>query len=153
MAEPKVSSGERRAIAALADGGAFALPTFVSRCVRTGEPPYVMWRAVEAFAYESGNGCIAELAIGAIEAQGYDEASPPPDIGDLQVVLDLDEPKGWVVARWRDAYADADDGHAVDMAVEFLSARRLCWNCGDDGVMKREHLPWCVACDSNYNKE
>ena len=74
-------------------------------------------------------------------------AAPPLDAEHLQVVLDLDDPKGWVVARWRDLYADHGQMLEVDMCLEHLTTnQRLCWNCGDLGAAERDDLLWCVAC-------
>ena len=81
-----------------------------------------------------------------MRAQGYDETDPPLDAERLQVVLDLDAPKGWVVVAWRDIYADYGQTLEVDMALEFLTHQRLCWNCGDLGVTERDDLFWCVVC-------
>lgn len=58
----------------------------------------------------------------------------------LQVVLNLDDPKSWVVAAWRDIYADHGQALEVDMALEALTDRHLCWNCGDLGVAERDDL-------------
>lgn len=146
LAAPKVTSGERAVIAEMADGGVFESPGFVTRCVRSGERPYVVWRAVSDWAKETDEAEFAESAVRGLLAQGYDEAVPPLDAEHLQVVLDLDDPKGWVVARWRDSYADHDQMFEVDMCLEHLTDRRLCWNCGDLGVAERDHLFWCVAC-------
>lgn len=146
MPAPKVTPGERAAIAELTDRGVFDAPEFVARCVRTGEPPYVVWRAVGEWATEVGDLESKTLAESAMRAQGYDETDPPLDAERLQVVLDLDDPKGWVVAAWRDIYADHGQTLEVDMALEFLTHQRLCWNCGDLGVTERDDLFWCVAC-------
>ncbi len=139
-------------MAELADRGVFDAPELVARYVRTGEPPYVMWRALSDWAEESGDPLLAESAARGLQAQGYDETLPPLDAERLQVVLDLDDPKGWVVAAWRDIYADHDQSLEVDMALEFLTDQHLCWNCGDLGVTERDDLFWCVACLEKENK-
>lgn len=146
LAARKVLPEERGVIAAMADSGAFDDPRFVSRCVRTGEPPYVMWRAVREWAQDTEDDELLEFAENAIRAQGYEETDPPLDAERLQVVLDLDEPKGWVVALWRDIYADHGQTLEVDLCLEFLTDQRLCWNCGDLGVTERDDLFWCADC-------
>ena len=151
MAAPKVTSGERSVIAEIADRGVFDAPGFVARCVRTGEPPYVVWRAAREWATDVGDLESKTLADSAMGAQGYDETDPPLDAERLQVVLDLDDPKGWVVAAWRDIYADQDQRLEVDMALEFLTDRHHCWNCGDLGVTERDDLFWCAACLEKEN--
>lgn len=144
MAAPKVSGHERRAIAAVADR--FDDPAFVSRCVRIGEPPYVRWRGVREWAQDTDDEQLRELAENAIQAQGYEETDPPLDAERLQVVLDLDDPKGWVVAAWRDIYADHGQTLEVDICLERLTDEHLCWSCGDRGVTERDDLFWCAAC-------
>lgn len=146
MAAPKVTPGERAAIAELTDRDVFDAPEFVARCVRTGEPPYVVWRTVSSWATEVGDLESKTLAETAMRAQGYDETDPPLDAEHLQVVLDLEDPKGWVVAAWRDIYADHGQTLEVDMCLEALDDQRLCWNCGDFGVTERDDLFWCAAC-------
>lgn len=146
LAAPKVTAGERAVIAEMADRGVFEAPDFVTRCVRSGEPPYVMWHAVSDWAKETGDAGFAKSAVRGLLAQGYDETAPPLDAEHLQVVLDLDDPKGWVVARWRDLYADHGQMLEVDMCLEHLTNQRLCWNCGDLSVAERDDLLWCVAC-------
>jgi hypothetical protein len=146
MAAPKVTSKERAVIAELADRGVFDAPEFVARCVRTGQPPYVMWRAVKDWASNSNAAGLVADATRGLRAQGYDETDPPLDAERLQVVLDLDDPKGWVVAQWRDLYADHGQTLEVDMCLEALTDQHLCWNCGDLGVTERDDLFWCVAC-------
>jgi hypothetical protein len=153
LAAPKVTSGERSVIAEIADRGGFDAPGFVERCVRRGEPPYLVWRAVRERAQKYNDADLLELAENAIRAQGYDETDPPLDAERLQVVLDLDDPKGWVVAAWRDIYADHGQALEVDMALEALADRHLCWNCGDLGVAERDDLFWCVACLEKENKQ
>lgn len=146
LAARKTTPGERLVTAELADRGVFEAPELVARCVRTGEPPYVMWRALSDWAKESGDPLLAESAARGLQAQGYDETLPPLDAERLQVVLDLDDPKGWVVAAWRDIYADHGQTLEVDMALEFLTDQHLCWNCGDLGAAERDGLLWCAAC-------
>lgn len=146
MAAGKVTPRERAVIAEMADRGVFDAPEFVGRCMRTGEPPYVMWRAVKDWARETNDAELVQLAEEGLLGQGYDETDPPLDAERLQVVLDLDDPKGWVVAAWRDIYADHGQTLEVDMALEFLTDQHLCWNCGDLGVTERDDLFWCVAC-------
>lgn len=146
LAAPKVTPGERALIAEMADRGAFETSEFVTRCVRSGEPPYVMWHAVSNWAKQTGDAELAESAVRGLLHQGYDETVPPLDAEHLQVVLDLDDPKGWVVARWRDSYADHGQMLEVDMCLEHCTDQRLCWNCGDLGVAERDDLFWCVAC-------
>lgn len=146
LAASKVTPAERAVIAEMADRGAFETSEFVTRCVRTGETPYVMWRAVKDWARRAGDPALVQIADRGLEAQGYDETVPPLDDEHLQVVLDLDNPKGWVVARWRDLYADHGQMLEMDMCVEHLTNQRLCWNCGDLGVAERDDLLWCVAC-------
>lgn len=133
-------------IAELADRGVFDAPELVARCVRTGEPAYVMWRALSDRAKESGDPLLAESAARGLQAQGHDETLPPLDAERLQVALDLDDPKGWVVAAWRDIYADHGQMFEVDMCLEALTDQHLCWNCGDLGVAEHDDLFWCVAC-------
>jgi len=146
----KVTSEERANIAAMADRDFFDDPMFVERCVRIGEPPYVMWRAVEEWAAEDVE--MKELAVAAIQSQGYEETDPPLDAERLQVVLDLDEPKGWVVALWRDIYADHGQTLEIDLSLIYLTDQHLCWNCGDRGVTERDDLFWCAACDEKESK-
>jgi hypothetical protein len=146
LAARKTTPGERLVTAELADRGAFDAPEFVARCVRPGEPPYVMWHAVSDWAKESDDHLLAEGAARGLRAQGYDETEPPLDAERLQVVLDLDDPKGWVVAAWRDIYADHGQMFEVDMCLEALTDQHMCWNCGDLGVAERDDLFWCVAC-------
>lgn len=71
----------------------------------------------------------------------------------LQVVLHLDDPKGWVVAAWRDIYADHGQTLEVDMCLEYLTDQHLCWNCGDLGVTERDDPFWSVACLTKENKQ
>ena len=146
LAAVKVTSKERADIATLADGSVFGDATFVSRCVRNGPPPYVMWRAVKEWATEAEDLEMKMLAENAIQVQGYDETDPPLDAERLQVVLDLDDPKGWVVALWRDIYADHGQTLEVDICLEHLTDQHLCWSCGDLGVTERDDLFWCAAC-------
>lgn len=152
LVAPKVTSGERSVIAEIADRGVFGAPGFVEHCVRTGEPPYVVWRGVRERAHDADDDELLELVEAAIQAQGYVETDPPLDAERLQVVLDLDDPKGWVVAAWRDIYADQGQTLEVDMCLEALSDQHLCWNCGDLGVTERDDLFWCVACLEKENK-
>lgn len=146
LAARNTTPAERLLIAEMADGGVFQDVGFVARCVRTGEPPYVMWRAVKDWASNSNAAGLVDDATRGLRAQGYDETDPPLDAERLQVVLDLDDPKGWVVARWRDIYADHGQALEVDMCLERLTGQRLCWNCGDVGVAERDDPFWCVAC-------
>lgn len=146
LAAPKVNPEERAAIAGMADGGAFDVPEFVARCVRDKEPPYVNWRGVREWAQDMDDDELLELAEKVIRDQGYDETDPPLDAERLQVVLDLDDPKGWVVAVWRDIYADHGQTLEVDFCLEYLTDHQLCWSCGDRGVTERDHLSWCATC-------
>lgn len=149
----KTTPVERAIIAALADRGVVGRPGFISDCVRGVEPPYVGWRDVERWSMASDDGAwIQTQAAKALSEQGYDETSPPQDADALQVVLDLDDPKGWVVAAWRDAYADRDRSLEVDMCLEYLTNQHLCWDCGDLGVGERDDLLWCVACAHKEKK-
>jgi hypothetical protein len=146
MAARKVTPGERAVIAEMADRGVFAAPEFVGRCVRPGEPPYVMWRAVKDWARETSDPELVQLAEEGLLGQGYDETVPPIDAERLQVVLELDDPKGWILAAWRNIYADHGQTLEIDMCLEALSDQHLCWNCGDLGVTERDDLFWCAAC-------
>ncbi|KRF37406.1 hypothetical protein [Nocardioides sp. Soil805] len=153
MAAPKVKPGERAAVAELADRGVFHAPEFVARCVRPGEPPYVVWRTVRSWATQVGDLESKTLAETAMRAHGSDETDPPLDAERLQVVLDLDDPKGWVVAAWRDIYADHGQTLEVDMCLEYLTDQHLCWNCGDLGVTERDDLFWSAACLTNDEEQ
>lgn len=146
LAAPKVTPEERAAIAGMADRGAFDVPEFVSQSASTNEPPYVKWRGVREWAQDTDDDELLELAEKVIRAQRYDETDPPLDAERLQVVLDLDDPKGWVVAAWRDIYADHGQTLEVDMCIQHLTDQYLCWSCGDRGVTERDDLFWCAAC-------
>ena len=153
LAAPRVTSEERAVIAEMADRGVFDDPLVVERCVRTGEPAYVKWRAVKDWARgvpDANSEWARTLALRAILAQGYEETESPVDAAHLQVVLDLDQPKGWIVAAWRDIFADHGQADEVDMCLEYLTDQRLCWSCGDRGVTEHDDLFWCVDC---HNKE
>jgi hypothetical protein len=145
LAARKTTPAERLVIAEMADRGAFDAPEFVARCVRTGEPPFVMWRAVKDWASSSNAAGLSDDATRGLRAQGYDETDPPLDAEHLQVVLELDDPKGWVVARWRDLYADHGQALEVDMCLEHLTDQRLCWDCGDLGVTERDDVFSCAV--------
>ena len=154
LSAPKVTSEERAVIAEIADRGVFDDARFVERCVRSGEPAYVKWRAVRDWARdksETEREWASSLAMNGIEAQNYDETNTPADLAHLQVVLDLDQPKGWIVAAWRDIFADHGQSDEVDLCLEFLTDRRLCWDCGDFGVAERDLLFRCV--NHRHNKE
>lgn len=153
LSAPNVTSEERAVIAEMADRGVFDDARFVDRCVRSGEPAYVRWRAVKDWARdlaETEREWASSLATNGIEAQNYEETNPPVDVAHLQVVLDLDQPKGWIVAAWRDIFADHGQGDEVDLCLEFLTDQHQCWNCGDHGVIDHDDLFWCVDC---HNKE
>ena len=153
LSAPKTTPGERAVIAALADRGIIGRFGFVSACVRGVEPPYVGWRDVERWSVACSDGAwIRSQADKALRDQGYDENSPPRNADALQVVLELDDPKGWVVAAWRDDYADRDRSLEVDMCLERITDQHLCWNCGDLGVAEHDGLFWCVACNNKEKK-
>lgn len=140
----------------MADRGLFDEPDFVERCVRTGEPAYVIWRAVKDWVRDVPDAIrewASTLARRGIAAQGYDETDPPLDAERLQVVLDLAQPKGWVVALWRDIYADHGQTDEVAMSLGYLTGQHLCWSCGDRGGTERADVFWCAACLSTTNKE
>lgn len=153
MTAAKVSPEERAVIAEMADRGVFNYPGFVERCVRAGQLPYVMWRAVKDWARETSDPDLGHLAEDGLEGQGYDETDPPLDVERLQVVLDLDQPKGWVVALWRDIYADHGQTDEAATSLGYLTDQHLCWDCGDHGVTERDHRFWCAACMSTTHKE
>lgn len=74
---------------------------------------------------------------------------PPSDLPSLQVALDLDDPDGPKVARWRDDYVQRQEGgDLVDMCLEYLYQRRLCYSCGQPGdSLVHDEDPWvCNAC-------
>lgn len=77
----------------------------------------------------------------------------PETLDALQVALDVDRPDGAEVAAWRDRYVDANDGAQplVNLCVEYLHERRLCYSCGGpaDRLVLGE-FPWvCASCDTD----
>lgn len=68
-------------------------------------------------------------------------------------MLDLDEPKGWVVALWRDIYADHGQTLEVDLCLVYLTDQHLCWSCGDLGSTERDGLFSCAACLTKESKQ
>jgi hypothetical protein len=118
---------------------------------RTAQPQVSQPKGRVAITRGADDGVLKTPELLALVAEGlsglgWDETHPPFDAERLQVVLDLDGPTGWVVAAWRDVYADRDQRLEVEMCVEGFTDQHLCWNCGDLGCAERDDLLWCAAC-------
>lgn len=155
LSAPKVFPQERAVIAALADNDIVAAPGFAAQCVSSGEWAYVRWGEVARWSEGLARRAawVRKQATAGLSAQGYDENTPPDDASALQVVLTLDDPKGWVVAAWRDLYVERDLSTEVDMCLEHLTGQHLCWDCGDLGVAEHDELFWCAMCQSKEKNQ
>lgn len=76
---------------------------------------------------------------------------PPANLHELQVALSLDDVPGPLVAAWRDQYVEQDEpGPAmVELCVEELHSRKLCYSCGlDADRLVNGEFPWvCRGCE------
>lgn len=77
--------------------------------------------------------------------------SAPPTLDTLQVSLSIDDPSGPQVAAWRDEYLTRgrEFGSLVELCVEDLHERRLCYSCGKPATrLVLDDFPRvCVACE------
>lgn len=151
LSAPKVFPRERAVIATLADNDVIGAPGFAEQCVVLGEWAYVRWPEVVRWAdgLSRRTAWVRKQAAAGLSAQGYDEVTPPQEASTLQVVLTLDDPKGWIIAAWRDLYAERDLTTEVDMCLDHLTGQHLCWDCGNLGVVECNELFWCATCQSN----